>query len=51
MVARVQLFDSDGIGRSGFILQYHDSPENGFSAPETKWSHVVEIKYLFISQL
>ena len=35
-----------GIGKHGFILQNHDSPENGFSAPKTKRSLVVEIKCL-----
>ena len=40
-VTRVQLLDSDGIGRRGFILQIHDSPE-GFSAPEMRRSLVVE---------
>ena len=44
MVSRVQLLDSDGIGRCGFILQYHDSPEKDFSGPEAKWSLVVGIK-------
>ena len=40
----IHLLDSDGIGRRGFILQYHDSPEKGFSAPETKRSLVAGIK-------
>ena len=44
MVSRVQLLDSDGIGRCGFILQYHDSPEKEFSGPEAKWSLVMGIK-------
>ena len=47
---RVQLLDSDGIGRRGFILQAepdHDSPEKGLSAPETKcFLYIVLVRIL-----
>ena len=51
MVSRVQLLDSDGIGRCGFILQYHDSPEKDFSGPEASGHLWWVLKCMFISQL